>query len=125
MSLFTWIDPLGGSGAGCDTLAAGRFGQRWHMNPIQSLLNFFSWVPYAIGLERWIPLVTQRVVCSVSTRRKMIALTFDDGPNPEYTPLLLTKLAAHRVSATFFLLGRNLKRHPEIGLRIVQEGHEI
>jgi peptidoglycan/xylan/chitin deacetylase (PgdA/CDA1 family) len=65
------------------------------------------------------------VLCSVRTREKTIALTFDDGPNPEYTPLLLTKLAEYRVSATFFLIGRNLKRHPEIGRRIVQEGHEI
>jgi len=65
------------------------------------------------------------VLCSVRTKEKKIALTFDDGPNPKYTPLLLTKLAEHCVSATFFLIGRNLKRHPEIGRRIVQEGHEV
>jgi len=95
------------------------------MNPIRTLVNFYGCIAYAIAPERWIPLLTQRVLCSVKTKEKKIALTFDDGPNPEYTPLLLTKLAEYRVSATFFLIGRNLKRHPEIGRRIVQEGHEV
>ena len=95
------------------------------MNPIRTLANFYGYIAYAIGPERWIPLLTQRVLCSVRTKEKKIALTFDDGPNPKYTPLLLTKLAEHCVSATFFLIGRNLKRHPEIGRRIVQEGHEV
>ena len=65
------------------------------------------------------------MICSVRTREKKVALTYDDEPNPEYTPLLLAKLAEYRVSATFFLIGRNVKRHPEIGRRIVQEGHEV
>jgi len=95
------------------------------MNPIRTLARFYGCIAYAIGPERWIPLLTQRVICSVPTNEKKVALTFDDGPNPEYTPLLLAKLAAYRVSATFFLIGRNLKRHPEIGRRIVQEGHEV
>lgn len=89
------------------------------------LARFPGWLGYTIGPERWIPFVTQRVLCSVKTKEKKIALTFDDGPNPDYTPLLLNKLAEFRVPATFFLLGRNLKRHPEIGRRIALEGHEI
>ena len=88
-------------------------------------MNFYGCIAYAIGPERWIPLLTPRVLCSVRTTEKKIALTFDDGPNPEYTPMLLTKLAEYRVPGTFFLIGRNLKKHPEIGRRIVQEGHEV
>ena len=95
------------------------------MNAIRPLAQLCGVAAYSIGPQRWIPLVTQRVLCSVKTQEKKVALTFDDGPNPEYTPLLLTKLAEHRVPATFFLIGRNLKRHPEIGRRIVAEGHEI
>jgi len=97
------------------------------MNPIRMLasLSLYGSIAYAIGPERWIPLVTGRVLCSVGTSEKKVALTFDDGPSPEYTPLLLTKLAEYRVPATFFLIGRNLKSHPEIGRRIVQEGHEV
>jgi peptidoglycan/xylan/chitin deacetylase (PgdA/CDA1 family) len=95
------------------------------MNPILTLARFYGGIAYAIGPERWIPAHTQRVLCSVKTKEKKIALTFDDGPNPEYTPLLLTKLAEYCVSATFFLIGRNLKSHSEIGRRIVQEGNEV
>jgi peptidoglycan/xylan/chitin deacetylase (PgdA/CDA1 family) len=95
------------------------------MNPIRSLVNLCGGVAYAIGPERWIPRMTRRVLCSVPTRVKQVALTFDDGPNPDYTPALLEKLAAHGVSATFFLLGRNLERHPDVGLRIAREGHEV
>ena len=82
---------------------------RSRMNPIRTLANFYGSIVYAIGPERWIPRLTQRVLCWVRTKEKKVALTFDDGPNPEYTPLLLTKLAEYRVSATFFLIGRNLK----------------
>lgn len=95
------------------------------MNPIRTLARFYGSMAYAIGPERWIPLLTDRVLCSVRTNEKKLALTFDDGPNPEYTPQLLAKLAEYRVSATFFPIGRNLERHPEIGRRIVQEGHEV
>jgi peptidoglycan-N-acetylglucosamine deacetylase len=54
-----------------------------------------------------------------------IALTFDDGPNPAYTPELLDLLAAQGVAATFFLVGRNALRYPELARRILAEGHAI
>jgi len=54
-----------------------------------------------------------------------IALTFDDGPNPEYTPQLLDLLRRHRVKATFFVLGAKAARYPELIRRIHHEGHQI
>ncbi|MEV4757872.1 polysaccharide deacetylase family protein [Micromonospora sp. NPDC049559] len=54
-----------------------------------------------------------------------VALTFDDGPDPRSTPAFLAALAAHRVTATFFLLGRMLARAPELGRELVAAGHEI
>jgi cellulose synthase/poly-beta-1,6-N-acetylglucosamine synthase-like glycosyltransferase/spore germination protein YaaH/peptidoglycan/xylan/chitin deacetylase (PgdA/CDA1 family) len=54
-----------------------------------------------------------------------IVLTFDDGPHPKYTPMILDILEEHSVSATFFLIGSNAVRYPEIVKRIVAEGHEI
>ncbi|MFJ6198029.1 polysaccharide deacetylase family protein [Micromonospora sp. NPDC092111] len=54
-----------------------------------------------------------------------IALTFDDGPDPESTPRFLEVLAAHRVRATFFLLGSMLLRSPALGRQIVAAGHEV
>jgi peptidoglycan/xylan/chitin deacetylase (PgdA/CDA1 family) len=54
-----------------------------------------------------------------------VALTFDDGPHPESTPRFLRLLAAEGVRATFFLLGSQLVRHPDVGRAIVGEGHEV
>lgn len=54
-----------------------------------------------------------------------VALTFDDGPDPVYTPQVLNKLKKHGVKATFFLLGENAERYPEIVKRIVNEGHIV
>lgn len=61
----------------------------------------------------------------VETRRNAVALTFDDGPHPQHTPRLLDILAAHRVRATFFVIGAQVRRYPEIVRRIVAEGHEL
>jgi peptidoglycan-N-acetylglucosamine deacetylase len=54
-----------------------------------------------------------------------IALTFDDGPHPYGTPAILDVLAEHQVSATFFLIAEALERHPDLGRRIADDGHEI
>jgi peptidoglycan/xylan/chitin deacetylase (PgdA/CDA1 family) len=62
---------------------------------------------------------------SVRTSRRIIALTFDDGPHPELTPKLLDILRQQGIRATFFVVGRNVEAHPEIARRIVAEGHEI
>lgn len=64
-------------------------------------------------------------VVSVSTPEKVVALTFDDGPSPVYTPRLLDVLARHGAKATFFMLGAMAERHSEIVRQVVDGGHEI
>jgi peptidoglycan/xylan/chitin deacetylase (PgdA/CDA1 family) len=54
-----------------------------------------------------------------------ICLTFDDGPNPDITPSILSILARYQVRATFFIVGENARRHPELLRAIAQDGHEI
>ena len=54
-----------------------------------------------------------------------IAFTFDDGPSATLTPKLLDLLAAHKIKATFFVVGQNAAEHPEIVARAAREGHEI
>ncbi|MGI8431000.1 MAG: polysaccharide deacetylase family protein [Chthoniobacterales bacterium] len=54
-----------------------------------------------------------------------IAMTFDDGPSEKLTPDLLDILKAHHLHATFFVIGQNVARAPEILQRAVREGHEI
>ena len=57
--------------------------------------------------------------------RKVVALTFDDGPNPNATPLILDTLREKKVRATFFILGSHAERWPELVRRISHEGHQI
>jgi peptidoglycan/xylan/chitin deacetylase (PgdA/CDA1 family) len=54
-----------------------------------------------------------------------VALTFDDGPNPEATPLILDALEARGVRATFFILGRHAEQWPDLVKRVVDAGHAI
>ena len=54
-----------------------------------------------------------------------IALTFDDGPDDEWTPQILDILKAKHVHATFFVIGSNAEAHPDLIQRIVREGHEL
>jgi peptidoglycan-N-acetylglucosamine deacetylase len=56
---------------------------------------------------------------------RQVAFTFDDGPDPRYTPKLLDLLKKHSVKATFFVLGHKAEENPELILRIYQEGHLI
>lgn len=56
---------------------------------------------------------------------KKVALTFDDGPNPYYTEPLLEGLKERGVKATFFLLGKEVEKHPEIVEEIFRQGHVI
>ncbi len=56
---------------------------------------------------------------------RMIALTFDDGPDGQWTPPILDTLKKYRVPATFFVIGQNAQRHLALTQRIYREGHEI
>ena len=60
-----------------------------------------------------------------ATEEKVIALTFDDGPYQPYTGTLLDVLAEKKVAATFFVIGENASRHPELLQRMVREGHQV
>lgn len=57
--------------------------------------------------------------------RDRVSLTFDDGPDPEVTPLVLDALAKRGARATFFAIGRSLEAHPALARRIVADGHEL
>ncbi|MEK5408489.1 polysaccharide deacetylase family protein [Paenibacillus sp. FSL W8-0439] len=59
------------------------------------------------------------------TSKQPIALTFDDGPDPEYTPLLLDLLKKHNIKVTFFVLGRKAEQYPDLIQRMHSEGHLV
>jgi peptidoglycan/xylan/chitin deacetylase (PgdA/CDA1 family) len=66
-----------------------------------------------------------RFVWRLPATSRALALTFDDGPHPEWTPAALDMLARSGVRATFFLIGREAEKHPGIVRRIVAEGHTL
>jgi len=74
------------------------------------------YAPIATNQLRWI---------SGRNDLKIVALTFDDGPHPQYTPRILDTLRSRNVRATFFTLGRSVDAYPHIAARVAQEGHEI
>ena len=63
--------------------------------------------------------------CGINTDKKIIALSFDDGPTSPYTNELMAVLDKHQVKATFFLVGRNLEKYPEIAKKLFVTGHTI
>lgn len=60
-----------------------------------------------------------------TTEKNQIALTFDDGPHPEFTPKVLELLEKHNAKGTFFCIGKNIQKHPEVLQEIAQKGHSI
>ena len=61
----------------------------------------------------------------VPTEQKVAYLTFDDGPIPEITPWVLDQLDAYQAKATFFCVGENVTKHPDIFEMVVQRGHQV
>jgi peptidoglycan/xylan/chitin deacetylase (PgdA/CDA1 family) len=64
-------------------------------------------------------------VVATTTTEPLVAFTFDDGPDPDGTPVVLDLLARHRARATFFVLGERVDAHPALVRRAGAEGHEI
>lgn len=87
---------------------------------VAALLGFLAWASADVGSGVYL-----RTLCRGKTGRPVVALTFDDGPDPEMTPKVLAVLERYGVKATFFLVGRNVVRYPELARRIVEEGHVV
>lgn len=81
-------------------------------------------VALAIFTSIYVP-AADGVTRSLRFSGKAIALTFDDGPDPTYTPAVLDILRDHEARATFFVLGDAAARHPELIARMIDEGHEV
>ncbi len=70
-------------------------------------------------------LVRQNTVYRAAIRDKVVAITFDDGPSAAWTPLILDELKQAGVKATFFMLGTQAVKYPDVARRVAAEGHEI
>jgi len=69
--------------------------------------------------------IEETIIDPYKELNKKVALTFDDGPDPQYTPILLDGLKERNVKATFFVLGKQAEKYPELILRMEAEGHLI
>src|SRR4051812_48609203 len=65
------------------------------------------------------------LVWNIKTKDLVLFLTFDDGPIPEATPDVLEILKRYNAKATFFCIGENVKKHPEIFQQIIKDGHAV
>jgi peptidoglycan/xylan/chitin deacetylase (PgdA/CDA1 family) len=83
----------------------------------------------AVAQPRWAATLATGLLANVrfevSTHRRAIALTFDDGPHGAVTPALLDVLASHGATATFFVIGDHVEGNEAVVRRIVDDGHEL
>ena len=80
----------------------------------------FNWVK----TNKWVKKIFNNLFWDIPNSDKKIYLTFDDGPIPEVTEWVLELLKSEDIKATFFCIGDNIKKHPEIYKRILAEGHQ-
>jgi len=87
---------------------------------IAALLGLVYWLfmsPYSQTFGRYI--------WRIKTDQKVVALTFDDGPNEPYTSEILDILSSHKIKATFFMVGKCVERYPATAKRVLKEGHVV
>ena len=84
-------------------------------NPIKQLIR--------AGMAATLP--RRRFMVSGPRSAGAVCLTFDDGPHPEHTPRILDVLREHGAKATFFMIGREVEKHPQVVRRVIDEGHAV
>lgn len=109
--------------AGAATLTSAGiliFDSRLALLPFVLLFLACLIAPFVPRLGFFLPVLTRG-----SRTRPVAALTFDDGPDPVTTPMLLDLLSRHGAPATFFVIGAKVERHPDLVRAILAGGHEI
>ena len=95
--------------------------------------SIFLLLPHHISFQRLYSLrppffycwLFQKAVWEIPNNEKKVFLTFDDGPVPDVTPFVLNVLNKYNIKATFFCIGENIEKHPDIYQQIISEGHQI
>jgi peptidoglycan/xylan/chitin deacetylase (PgdA/CDA1 family) len=80
---------------------------------------------YLVKTPWWLRMIYSGYTWRMPTTEKTIYLTFDDGPHEIATPYVLDTLKAYQAKASFFCIGKNVRLHPEIYQRTIQEGHAV
>jgi len=80
---------------------------------------------YLIKTPFWLRAIYSNCTWKMPAKDKVIYLTFDDGPHPDATPFVLANLKKYNAKATFFCIGNNVLKHPNIYESIIKEGHRV
>ena len=80
---------------------------------------------YFVKTPWWLKKIYPSYLWSVDTKKKIVYLTFDDGPHPEATPFVLNELKKYSALATFFCIGKNVLAFPAIYKRLLDDGHSV
>lgn len=80
---------------------------------------------YFVKSPFWLKKIYSDLFWEIPTKEKNIFLTFDDGPHPTITMQVLDLLKAYNAKATFFCIGNNVVKYPEVYKRIIDEGHAL
>lgn len=91
----------------------------------KSKAKFFKTDLFFVTTPWWLRKLFIGCIWDIKTTEKVIYLTFDDGPHPVITPAVLNELYKYNAKATFFCIGDNVKKFPEIYQQVINEGHAI
>lgn len=80
---------------------------------------------YLVKTPRFIQRLFPNFTWKMPTQEKILYLTFDDGPIPEVTPWVLKQLAEYQAKATFFTVGENVAKHPDVFQQVLDAGHAV
>ena len=95
------------------------------MNTAKCIASALLSLIFLLQILTLLPSAEVKVYRSVTTDKKQIALTFDDGPHPTLTPRILEILAKYNVHATFFMVGQNVLHYPDAARAVIEAGHEV
>jgi peptidoglycan/xylan/chitin deacetylase (PgdA/CDA1 family) len=80
---------------------------------------------YLVKTPFWLKLLYPSGIWKIPTSKKVVYLTFDDGPHPEATPFVLEQLKKYNAKGTFFCIGKNVLSYAQIYESILSEGHAV
>lgn len=75
--------------------------------------------------SKYLQPISNQLIWRIDTEKKEVFLTFDDGPHPEVTPWIIQLLQQFNAKATFFLVGENAMRYPEVVQQLIAQGHHL
>jgi peptidoglycan/xylan/chitin deacetylase (PgdA/CDA1 family) len=87
--------------------------------------NFLKKDRYLVKTPWWLKKLYPGCLWDIPVNEKKLYLSFDDGPHPGITPFVLNELKKYNAKATFFCIGENVRKFPDIYLRYIQEGHAV